>query len=85
MDVLNIYPIGGLFYELYSPNPSQFNCSPLDVKDSNPLKRVNALFWAKLFSDRNINQLLSAMDKEDIEKLSKIEKAVLSNKNYSKN
>lgn len=82
MKILNVYSISGLFYELYQPNIQQYSCEPLDFSDSNPLNRLNALFWAELFSTENIEHLLKRIEENvsDFTELSDLEKAVLSNK-----
>lgn len=84
MEILNVYPISGLFYELYSPNVHLYNCNPLDFSSDNPLYRLNALFWAKLFSEKNVDQLYDALDFSNFSSLSEIEKAVLANKSLFK-
>ena len=80
MEILNVYSISGLFYELYSPNVQLYNCNPLDFSLGNPLYRLNALFWAELFSEKNVDLLLDALDSSNFDSLSEIEKAVLANK-----
>ena len=82
MEILNVYSISGLFYELYHPNVQLHKCEPLDFTSVNPLNRLNALFWADLLSLDNIDRLLKKMEDtmSDSSELSDIEKAVLSNK-----
>lgn len=84
MEILNVYSISGLFYELYSPNVQLYNCNPLDFTSSNPLYRLNALFWAKLFGEKNVDRLFDALDSSNFNSLSEIEKAVLANKSLFK-
>ena len=84
MNALNIYPIGGLFYELYSPNPPIYNCKPLDPMNDNPLYRINALFWATVFSNSNIERLLDKMASSNHDMFGLIENAVLSNRELFK-
>ena len=82
MEILNVYSISGLFYELYHPNVQLHKCEPLDFTSINPLNRLNALFWADLLSLDNIDRLLKKMEDtmSDSSELRDIEKAVLSNK-----
>lgn len=85
MDILNVYSIAGLYYELYSPNPDQFNIDPLNTETENPLRRINALFWAKLFSSQNIDLLLSNMlSSSRNNAISDIERAVLADQQLFK-
>lgn len=84
MDVLNIYPISGLFNELYSPNVSSYNCEPLDSLSTDPLYRLNALFWAKLLSHKNLDLLIQTMESSDKNKWGYIEQAVIANKSLFK-
>lgn len=84
MDVLNLYSISGLFYELYSPSYQIYSENPLDYDSNNPMYRLNALFWAKLFSENNIDRLLAAMEATDLSNFGDIEKAVLANKDLFK-
>lgn len=84
MEILNVYSISGLFYELYSPNVQLYNCNPLDFTSGNPLYRLNALFWAELFSEKNVDCLFDALDSSSFDSLSEIEKAVLANKKLFK-
>lgn len=80
MNVLNLYSISGLFYELYSPSYQLYSDSPLDYASDNPMNRLNALFWAKLFSENNIDKLFVAMEATNLNNIGDIEKAVLANK-----
>jgi len=86
MDILNIYSISGLFYELYSPDFDAFTTDPLDYKSSNPLRRINALFWAQLFDLPQLEELIFSMEKyaDTSSSLNEIERAVLTNKNLFK-
>lgn len=83
MDILNIYSISGLFNELYNPNVDQFHTQSFSLNSDNPLRRTNALFWAKLFSIQNLKHLITQITDAKIrdEKLSEKEKAIVANPN----
>lgn len=76
-DIYNIYSITGLFSELYNPSLDQYSVEPLNPDDTNPLWRINGLFWAQLFSSESIDLLLATMDKVDRNSFDYIEKAVI--------
>jgi len=80
-DILNVYSISGLFYELYYPDVGAFTCDRLDTNHANPLQRTNALFWADLLSKSNLERLIEHMKEEqqDESRVGNIERAVLAN------
>lgn len=84
MDVINIYPISGLFNELYYPDAPSYNLLPLDTKTSNSLRRINCLFWAELLCPNNVNRLLRAIENANYEGLGYVEQAILANKELFK-
>lgn len=80
-EIVNIYPISGLYNELYSPTSTGLNLSRLDFQTKDPLKDVNRLFWSVLLSSENLERMISVMKQEYNKnvRLSDIEMAVLAN------
>lgn len=50
MKKIDVYSLSGLFYELYNPQIDDYSTISLEASTNNPLRRVNALFWARLLS-----------------------------------
>lgn len=84
MDIINIYPISGLFNELYYPDAPSYNLLPLDTKSSNSLRRINSLFWAKLLCPNNVNRLIMAIENANYAELGYVEQAILANRELFK-
>lgn len=61
MNYLNLYPINGLYDELYYPNLFHLSTEPLGNEGSNSLARLNGLYWANLFDEKLIRDAISWM------------------------
>ncbi len=85
-NVINVYPISGLYYELYSPNILDNKPLTLDLTSNNPLYNLNTIFWANILSESNLDALFSVMaeNRENGNQFNDIEKAVFFNQDLFK-
>ena len=61
MRVLDLFPIGGLFDELYSPEPSALNEMELEYSGRSSLRRASSLFWARHFAEASVENLIKML------------------------
>lgn len=85
-NVINVYSISGLYYELYSPNVFDNKPLTLDMTSNNPLYNLNTIFWANILSESNLDSLFSMMaeNRENGNQFNDIEKAVFFNQDLFK-
>lgn len=61
MKELNVYPVMGLFEELYKPELQSLSLEPLLPTGRWALERVNGLFWAQHLSARSLNAVVKKL------------------------
>lgn len=61
MKVLDIYPIAGLFDELYTPDPAALTLQPLSFSGRTSLLRASSLFWAQHLSEDAVASVVGAL------------------------
>jgi len=64
MKELNIYPIHGLFNELYNPDINSLSLKSLVVNGKYSLKNASGLFWALHLAEPKIRKLLDKLSKK---------------------
>lgn len=76
---LYLYPISGLYNELYNPNPNEIK-NALHIQDN--CIKPNGLFWYEIFNSKNLTELIEQLElysKSKVELLPQF-MAILSNK-----
>ena len=59
MNYLYVYPVTGLYEELYNPNPDEI-CGEIQIK--NNCLKPNGLFWYNIFSPNNLYNLIEQLE-----------------------
>lgn len=83
---LNLYPITGLYQELYNPDLLSMS-EPLGTESGiDVFKNINSYFWANVLSEKTIDFLLDVLNdrKEFIDNMNFKYKAILNNPHFFK-
>jgi len=59
LNYLYVYPVTGLYEELYNPNPDEI-CGEIQIK--NNCLKPNGLFWYNIFSPNNLYNLIEQLE-----------------------
>lgn len=83
---MNLYPITGLYQELYNPDFLSMSESLGSNNDIDVFKNINSYFWSKILSEETIDSLLEILNerKDIIPDINFKYKAVLNNPNFFK-
>lgn len=81
MEILNVYSIAGLYYELYVPKKGGLSVDDIDLLKNDSLIHLNELFWAEQFSLGNLQTLMLKLKQTNSNSkgLSIQEKAIMAN------
>lgn len=83
---MNLYPITGLYQELYNPDLLSMN-EPLGIeKGIDVFKNINSYFWADVLNEKKIDLLLEILEerKDFVAEMNIKYKAIINNPQYFK-
>ena len=80
---MNLYPIMGIYQEIYNPDFKSMSESIGDETGINVFKNINSFFWASILSESTINKLLNILeDQNEYDKLNPKYIAIKNNREY---